>query len=315
MERKMKKDKKKTGKTKGAEKARIRSMTGFGKGVERSLYGDIIAEIKSLNHRHLSVDFAPFEGFFLLEKKLKDIFTKRLARGKVFVKISREKKGKKALLEEIQINEDMIKEYASRIKTIQKDLALKGDLKIQDLMGFPGVIKQDAGEEGEKLWPFIKRAAEKALKDLVKYREKEGAKLAKDFSQRLKKIRKGINSIKKREKQAIEGYRKRRLKMTKMAAVKEEIDKGKLEEEVALFARNCDITEELVRLENHLDGYSLVLKKAKGDVGKKLDFIAQEMHREANTIGAKGNDYLISSSVIDIKSEIEKIREQLKNIE
>lgn len=290
-------------------------MTGFGKGSAKSPYGTITAEIKTLNYKHLSVSCAPFEGFFLLEERFKDIFGKEIIRGKVLVKISRESKGSKKSLQKVQIDKNVAGEYAKKVREIQKGLSLKGEVRIQDLLGFPGVVEQSGGEKERKIWPYVKKATEEALRKVIKYREKEGAELAQDFADRLRRIRKALKDIRKYEKQSIERYRNRLAEMIRIATKKSEVDKGRLEEEVALFARNCDIAEELVRLENHAEAYGVTLKTEKADIGKKLDFIAQEMYREANTIGAKGNDYRISNAVIEIKSEIEKIREQLKNIE
>ncbi len=304
-----------TNRPKSRAKARIRSMTGFGRGLIKGPYGIITAEIKTLNHKHLSVSCAPFEDFFLLEERIKSVLAKKIVRGKVFVKIVRDSTAARKPLKEIRINEDAVEGYVKKIKGIQKRLSLKGDIVIQDLLRFPGVIEQGAGEGEERMWPQIRKATEEALQGLLRYRENEGAALAKDFDKRLKRIRRALRDIRKYEKQSVEAYRARLGQMTRDATKKKETDRARLEEEVALFARNCDIAEERTRLENHVDACERVLRTAEADAGKKLDFIAQEMHREVNTIGAKASDYRISNAVIELKSEIEKIREQLKNVE
>jgi uncharacterized protein (TIGR00255 family) len=293
----------------------IRSMTGFGKGTEKTPYGTITVEAKTLNHKSLSVTCSPFDGFFLLEEKIKDIFQKKLIRGKVFVKVTREGDDSHKTLQSIRINENIAKEYIKKIKSAQKALSVEGKLKIQDIIAFPGVIESNAGKKAGQLWPYIKKAAEKALTKLVEYRRGEGTRLAKDFLTRLTMIHKALKEIKKYEKQCVLNYKKKLAKVAEEISDKAEPNKGRLEEEVAVFAKNCDITEEIIRLENHVATYRRTLKPAKTDVGKKLDFIAQEMHREANTIGSKSADFRISRAVIEIKSEIEKMREQVKNVE
>ena len=307
--------KKRTTRAVSRKRTGLRSMTGFGKAAVKTSYGTVTAEIKTLNHKSLSINCNPLEGFFLLEERLKEVFEKRIVRGKVLVKISRDAEGKKKPLRQIRINRETAKEYVKKIKEIQKDLSLGGEIRIHDLMGFPGVIEKGAEENEEKLWPHIKKAAGNALKELIKYRRDEGSKLSEDFSKRIKDIQGKIQDIRKYEKQGIKKYRDKLMKMTQTVMARKEIDRAKLEEEVALFARNCDIAEELTRMEYHLGTFRQVLKTEKAEAGKKLDFIAQEMHRETNTIGAKASEYRISNAVIDIKSNIEKIREQLKNIE
>jgi len=293
----------------------IKSMTGFGKGTEKSPYGTITAEIKSLNHKSLSVSCAPYNGFFLLEEKAKGLFEGKIFRGHVFIKITTESAGKKKELQKIETNEEIAREYLKKIKKVQKQLGVGGDILIQDLIGFPGVVESSAVKKEEKLWPHIRKALRKALESLIEYRKSEGARLARDFKARLRTIQRNIREIKKYEKQSVIEYRGRLVKAIQDAAANMEMDRSRLEEEVALFARNCDIAEEITRLEAHIKAYKETLDAENKDVGKKLDFIAQEMQREANTIGSKSSDFRISQAVIEVKAEIEKMREQIKNIE
>ncbi|MFQ5953354.1 MAG: YicC/YloC family endoribonuclease [Candidatus Omnitrophota bacterium] len=293
----------------------LKSMTGFGKASERTPYGAITVEIKTLNHKSLSITCSPFNGFFLLEEKIKDIFQGKLFRGKVFVKVSRESGEGRKPLHKIIVNEIVANEYIKKIQKAQKQLTIAGELKIQDVIGFPGVVESDTSKKAGQLWPYIKKAAVKALNKLVEYRKTEGARLTKDFIKRLDKIRKNLKEIRKYEKQNVSKYRDRLTRTMLKISKQTELDKERLEEEAALFARNCDISEELTRLENHVAVYKRTMRAATTDAGKKLDFIAQEMHRETNTIGSKAEDFRISKAVIEVKSEIEKMREQAKNIE
>jgi uncharacterized protein (TIGR00255 family) len=236
-------------------------------------------------------------------------------RGKIFVRISREEAGVKESAQKIEMNETIAKEYLRKIKKVQKNLGVGGEIHIGELIAFPGVMRRNPGKEEVKLWPYIRKASEKALKNLLAYRKSEGMRLARDFNVRLRKIKGNMTAIKKFGKRRVAEHRKKLVKSVRAIAAGPVSDKSRLETEVALFARNCDIAEEITRLIGHLTAYKETMDKAKTDTGKKLDFIAQEMQREANTIGAKSNDFSISKAVINIKSQIEKMREQIKNVE
>ncbi|MBD3426952.1 MAG: YicC family protein [Candidatus Omnitrophica bacterium] len=294
----------------------IRSMTGFGKSSKKTPYGEITAEIKTLNHKSLSITCNPMNGFFLLEEKARKVLEKKICRGKVFVRITRENIPGQKSLQKIQVNEKIAREYVRKIKKAQKDIAVKGELEIRDLLSFPGVVETGTHHNEEtKLWPHIREVLEKALDKLVDFRDKEGAQLARDFKSRLGKIRRNMRRIKKHEKKSVADFRKKLKDAIKDLEAEQMLDRERVENEVAAFAKNCDITEEVTRMEGHLDGYEDLLKSPEHDVGKKLDFIAQEMQREANTIGAKSSSFKISKSVIEVKSEIEKMREQIRNVE
>ena len=162
--------------------------------------------------------------------------------------------------------------------------------------------------------PCVKEGLRKALRELVRDRQKEGKALYKDLDRRAKNIRKTVKHIGERASVSVVRYKDHLAKMVRGLTDTKDLDKGRVAQEVALFAKNCDISEELTRLKSHLSGFSESLL-SNGEVGKKLDFIAQELHREANTIASKSSDFKISKGVIQIKSEIEKMREQVKNVE
>ncbi|MDD3088653.1 MAG: YicC family protein [Candidatus Omnitrophica bacterium] len=293
----------------------IRSMTGFGKASVKSPYGTITVELKTLNNKSLSISYSTTEGMFLLEEDIKEVMEKKIYRGKVYAKVTRENPPKGDRSSRVEVNKAAAKEYAEKIRRMQKALGLKGEITISDIISLPGVIEVTADRKEEKYWPFIKKALEKALDNLMEYRVSEGKRLAKDFKKRLSGMTKALKEIKKYEKQSVEAYREKLLKSIKEISDNNETDKGRIEQEVAIFARNCDIAEEVTRLGSHVEAYVETIDKANHDVGKKLDFVAQEMHREANTIGSKANDVRISNAVIEIKSEIDRMREQIKNIE
>ncbi|KJJ84564.1 hypothetical protein OMAG_001569 [Candidatus Omnitrophus magneticus] len=304
---------------KSREKTKIRSMTGFGRASVKSIFGTVCVEIKTLNNKSLSINCLPFEGFFLLEERLNSIIDKHVSRGKVFIRITREntsKGGKKFLGALVSINTAIAKQYLVDIASLKKSLGIKSEITIQDILRLPHVIEEkNTSSHEEEMWPYIEKATIKALKELIKFREVEGARLAQDFLERLIKIEKIVATIKEYEKKSIEYYRTRLIDKIRAVTGKQEVDMNRLEEEVGVFARNYDIAEEIIRLEHHIKVYDLALCENSSDAGKKLDFIAQEMHREVNTIGSKSSDYRISNGVIELKSEIERIREQVKNIE
>lgn len=306
--------KRKSSRKKSAGKINIKSMTGFGSSSGKSPYGKVTVDIKTLNHKSLSITANPPNGFFLLEEKLNEMFDGKVLRGKVFVRIAADSSGRQKSLYKVNINEQIAEEYMKKIKKAKKDLGVKGDINISELIHLPGVIENTSGEE-KKIWPYIEKAMKEAIRKLIAYRMHEGKELARDCDRRLKTISYSLKGIKKYEKLSIEEYRKKTVKSLKKPGKGLSLDRERVEEEVSLFARNCDIAEEVTRLTEHLKAFKASTRNVKTDAGKKLDFIAQEMQREANTIGAKSGDFRISKAVIGIKSEIEKIREQVKNVE
>ena len=300
--------------TKKKSNYQIKSMTGFGKGTIQSPYGNITAEIKTLNHKSLSISCHPFNGIFFLEEQAKNIFAKKVYRGKIFVKLSKEEKNGKGRIN-LQLNEKLAKKYLSEIQKFKRKIKISGEIDVIDLLEFPGVVEYDENKESKQIWPYAKKALEKAAKSLIEYRCKEGKCLAKDFVSRLMIISKKLKEIKRQNKKAVYKYRIKLTALIKEFAKGVKPDRSRIESEIAIFAKNCDISEEITRLEGHVKTYKDSIKKVQAEVGKKLDFIAQEMQREANTIGSKSADFSISKAVIDIKSEIEKMREQIRNVE
>jgi len=291
----------------------IRSMTGFGKGEAVFKDGKISVEIKTVNHKFFDASVRLPSSISGFEDPIKEMLQKKIQRGKLYLNIACDA----ALLKSntISINYKIAKNYRDELLRLAKTLSLKGDVCLTDIIALPGVVNNEAAEENvTKLWPRVKVALDNALHSLVIDREKEGKALCIDIEKRAKKINDMLRVIKSRAHLNVEEYRKNFAKRVKDLAAGRAIDKGRLEIETAVFAKNCDISEEITRLDNHLSN----LRKAitgKGEIGKKLDFIAQELHRETNTIGSKANDFPISKNVIEIKGEIEKIREQAKNLE
>ena len=291
----------------------ISSMTGFGKGAARFRGGAITVEIKTLNHKFFDATLKLPNNIIIFEDRIKEALQKKLKRGKINLNLIYE--GSALKDERISINRKTAANYYRELTSLTNEIGMKDSMGVGELITLPGVINYEVVERGlAKLWPKIKEALEKAIKRLVFDREREGRSIYADLAKRIKKIGTMLSAIKARAHMNLEEYRRRFAERVNDLAGGRDIDRGRLEMEVAIFAKNSDISEEIAPLKNHLVNLKNSISSA-SDVGKKLDFIAQELHREANTIGSKASDFKISKNVIEIKSEIEKIREQAKNVE
>lgn len=296
----------------------IRSMTGFGKAEcilssGRIAKGKITVELKTVNHKFLDVSLKLPVGMSIFEDKVKDVLQKNVKRGKMNVNVFYDG----ALLKEgkVVIDPKTAKRYYAELSKLEKSLGLKNGITVKDLAALPGVVSYEIEEaKVAALWPKVKIALERALTKLGKDREKEGKALFTDLNNRARNIKTLLNIIRSRAHLNIDEYRRKFTDRVKDLTGGRTIDMGRLEMEVAIFAKNSDISEEITRLDNHLANFAKTISET-GEVGKKIDFIAQELHRETNTIGSKASDFKISKSVIEIKGEIEKIREQAKNLE
>lgn len=291
----------------------IKSMTGFARGEIRSESGLFVTEIRTVNHKFLEITYKPPNGFAVFDDRIKTFIRSKIKRGKVYLNLTHELA--REAKNNVFVDEKLAGSYYKKLKKLKKTLKAEGPVKISDIIAFPGVINhQPESKDAAKMWPLIKKSIEKAVFRLIKDRTREGAFLFKDLMKRVKKIKKITSSIKANADSNVRSYKKRLSKRVKELSSGYSIDRGRLEVEVALFAKNSDITEELTRLDNHVHNFTNVVQK-NDEVGKKLDFISQELHREINTIGSKSSGFNISKGAIEAKAEIEKIREQLKNIE
>ncbi len=288
-------------------------MTGFGRGHARLQNGKITAEIKTVNHKFFDLSLKLPESLTIFEDKIKESLQKRLKRGKVNLLLSYDIALSKG--ETVNINKALAKNYYAEMSQLGKYLGMKDAICMKDITTLPGVINYNVNEKAlAKLWPKTREAIDQAVDRLIAEREKEGKSIFVDLRNRAAKIDKMVNVIKKRAHLTIEEYRKKFSDKIKSLANGRQIDMGRLEMEVAIYAKNSDVSEEITRLKNHLSNFRSTISEH-DEVGKKLDFIAQELHREINTIGSKASDFKISKNVIEIKSEVEKIREQVKNLE
>lgn len=291
----------------------IKSMTGFGRAQAGFRNGKITIEIKTVNHKFFDLSAKLPESMAPLEEKVKELIQKKVKRGKINLNLSYDGVAWKD--ERVSINKKLAKNYYGAMLELKKHLGLEDAIKMPEIMALPGVINYSTAERGSAgLWPKIKKAVDGALDMLMSDREKEGRSIYLDMDKRVKNIRKMVSIIRNGAHLNIDEYRKKFADRIKDLTNGREIDMGRLEMEVAIYAKNSDISEEITRLESHLVNFQKTMKGS-DEVGKKLDFIAQELHREINTVGSKASDYRISKNVIEVKSEIEKIREQVKNLE
>lgn len=292
----------------------IHSMTGFGKAAVKSRFGAVTVEIKSLNHKFFELSAKIPNGLAEFEDILKNKINEKIKRGKIYLNI--ELNGQKDVFSNVIINRKAARHYTKELTGLKRSLSLKGDVTLEHIINLPGVIVAESVKTGsQRLLPYIKEALGHALKELLKDRAKEGKALCKDLSNRIQNIARIVGHIDERSNVSIIKYKDHLEKRIKeLTGAAEIADKGRLEQEVALFAKNSDISEEITRLKSHISSFKESLLSDK-EAGKKLDFIAQELHREANTIASKSPDFKTSKGVIQIKSDIEKIREQVKNIE
>ena len=291
----------------------IRSMTGFGKGECRFKGGSVIVEIKTVNHKFFDASLKLPETIAPFEERIKEALQKKVQRGKINVNVIYDSNSRRN--EIITINKKLARSYYAGLSGLKRHLGLKDALGLKDMVTLPGVINYEVKQAAlADLWPKVEKALLSAVSALVKDREKEGYATNRDLSKRINNIDRLLGEIKSRAHLNVKEYRDKFSERIKDLTRGHAIDKGRLEMEVAIFAKNSDISEEIARLKNHLSNLKRTVA-SNGEAGKKIDFIAQELHREINTIGSKSGDFRISKNVIEIKSEIEKIREQAKNVE
>lgn len=291
----------------------LRSMTGFGRAVEQISGLDITVEIKSVNHRYFEFSSRMPRAYQFLEEKLKSLCQQSIARGKCEVSVLIEDNNDSSAA--VEINHSFAKGYISALKQLAKEYKIKDDVKVSTVANHPEMFKvKRVTLDDEVISGAVLTVAAKAIESFVSMREIEGEKLSQDVQSRTETILSKVEIIEKRSPETVKAYRQRL-----EAHIKELLDDAKVDEqrlitETAIFADKVAVDEETVRLRSHIDQLQNLLK-SDGSVGKKLDFIVQEMNRETNTIGSKAQDVEIAHIVVDIKSEIEKIREQIQNIE
>jgi len=291
----------------------IKSMTGYGGAKGTSGKIEISVEVKSVNNRYLDCTIKLPRMFNSFEEQLKTIVQNTVTRGKVDVYISIDSSGANEI--EIKINRPLVEAYVTALRTIAWEHELSSDIKVADLTRFPDILQAEKREvDSEELCKDIGSILQCALKDFNDMRLREGEKLSKDITGRLDEIEKLTSIATELSPKSVEEYRKKlETRMTEVLQTTN-IDESRILTEAALFADRVAINEETVRLQSHIAQLREMLESEE-PVGRKIDFLVQEFNREANTIGSKGNDTEMSKVIVDLKAEIEKIREQAQNIE
>jgi len=293
----------------------IKSMTGFGRGEYTDGKRNIIVEIKSVNHRYSDISVKMPRRYGFAEDKIKSAVKEKLSRGKIDVSIIVENITENDV--NIKLNTMLAKQYVENLKELKETFGVDGDITLQFLAGLPDVMKAIPDvEDEEEITKAILIPVAEAAKNLESMRAVEGDKLAEDLIGKGQTIKEILDKIAERAPQVAAAHtEKLRERITELLGGNVQIPEDRILVEAAIFADKCAIDEEITRLNSHLIQLKDIITTANQPVGKKLDFLVQEMNREANTIGSKSNDITITGHMLDIKSEIEKIREQVQNIE
>ncbi|MDF2566670.1 MAG: hypothetical protein K0R90_126 [Oscillospiraceae bacterium] len=291
----------------------IKSMTGYGRFQQIIDGRDILVEIKSVNHRYFEFSSRVPRVYGYLEEKLKSFVQQEVSRGKIDVSVSvYTVEGKDA---EVEINKSLASGYVDALRGISKEFDLNDDLSLSTVSRLNDIFNvRKAVEDVEVIWNSVKIVATKALQDFIDMRVTEGQKMKEDVKSRLNTIEQIVEKIEERSPQTVKEYRERLYNKMMDILSDTKIDEQRILMESAIFAEKVGIDEETVRLRSHLKQIDTMLQSA-DSIGRKLDFIVQELNREINTIGSKAQDIEIAYHVVNVKAEIEKIREQIQNIE
>ena len=291
----------------------IRSMTGFGRGEIHVSERKFTVEIRAVNHRYLDLNIKLPRILNPLETRIRTVLKEYMQRGKIDVYISTE--GYVSSQPVLHYNEDIARQYVETFNRMSGQFSLEQDMRTSTLARCPEVLTLETGNDDvEELWPELEQALTQACTALADARANEGSRLLKDLLEKLNGMRAAVLEIEERYPQIQEAYmQKLRLKLEEVLDNRQ-IDESRLATELVLFSDKICTDEETVRLKSHIDSMISVLEEG-GFVGRKLDFIAQEMNREANTILSKANDLTTSNIAIGLKTDIEKVREQIQNIE
>jgi len=293
----------------------IKSMTGFGRSEFNDGKRNIIVEIKTVNHRYADISVRMPRRYSFVEDKVKNTIKEKIKRGKIDVSIMVENLTENDV--NIRLNTMIAQQYYDNLKALQREFDVTGEITLQYLAGMPDVLKSipDVDDE-EEMTKCILQPVREAAANLEAMRMIEGEKLAQDLMMRGDIIKDLVDQIEARAELVPKVYtEKLRERIQELIGNSVAVPEDRILVEAAIFADKCNITEELTRLNSHMDQMKSIIDKSSQPDGKKLDFLVQEMNREANTIGSKANDITVTNLMLQVKAEIEKIREQVQNIE
>ncbi len=288
-------------------------MTGYGRGQSASNGSKFSVELNSVNRKQSDVVVTIPRELSELEPRIRDLINTEVSRGRLNVVIALHRGA--GASHKLSLDAELARFYFNSMLELQRELGAVGDISIETVLRAPGVLRPpEEVVSVDDAWPHVEIALKEALHDLLKMREQEGKHLAKDLIKRLKLVRESIRKISTLQPNVIKRYRQSLHERIQRAGIEIPLDDERLTKEVIFFAEKSDITEELTRLESHFAQFAHHLRKNE-PVGRTLEFMTQEIAREFNTLGAKANDVEISQLVVICKSEMEKIREQIQNIE
>lgn len=291
----------------------LKSMTGFGRAVKEIDGYVITVELKSVNHRYFEFSSRIPRQYGFLDEKLKSFINSRVSRGKVECFVTIEALNTEAA--EVVVNNTLASAYVKALKEIASNYELKEDFGASTISRFQDVlVVKKADEDEEKIWGYVKSVCDESIDKFIAMREVEGAKMHDDIQSRGQFILDCVSFIEERSPQTVKEYNEKLVERVHDLIGDVSLDEARIIQEVAIYADKVAVAEETVRLRSHIDQLNAFINSAE-PVGRKMDFLVQEINRETNTIGSKANDVEIARKVVDIKAEVEKIREQIQNIE
>jgi uncharacterized protein (TIGR00255 family) len=293
----------------------MKSMTGYGRGECARDGFKITVELGAVNRRQSEISVNLPRELEMLETQIRDVINREISRGRVTARIGIHTSSGK-LSAQAHINLPLAKAYTTELGKLAKQLKLTGAVTLDQVLRAPGVFQTDEElVDADTVWPAVEKALRQALVALLKMREREGTHLAKDLTARVAAMRHALEKIQKQVPHTAENHRQQLLNRIKAAGLENiQADDERLLKEVVLFADRSDISEELTRLQSHFQQFE-DCRRTREPVGRTLDFLAQEMNREINTVGSKANDAVIAHEVVALKTELEKFREQAQNVE
>jgi uncharacterized protein (TIGR00255 family) len=291
----------------------IKSMTGFGRGEAANTMGKVSVEMKSVNHRYLDLNIKMPRKFNALEGDIRNYIKNHVQRGKVDIYINYEDYSEENV--DVKYNRAVAKEYLAYFQQMSEEFHLENDIRLSKLVSMPDVFTmQQAEEDEEGLWNLLKEALDQAVSRFLEARDKEGQQLKEDLLGKLSYMSELVDCVEARYPEILADYRARLTAKMKELLASSGIDENRIAAEVVIYADKCCVDEETVRLRSHIKQVQDALD-GDGGVGRKLDFLVQEMNREANTMLSKSTDGSLTDVAINLKTEIEKVREQIQNIE
>lgn len=291
-----------------------RSMTGYGRSQQQLGGWDITVEIKSVNHRYFEFSSRTPRSCNYMEDRLKSLVQSRISRGKcdLYLQLAATEGNNN---EVVKVNIDLAKSYLDSLKSLSEATGLPFDVSLSTLSRYPDVLTSErAAIDEDELWNCVSQVTNEALDNFVVMRETEGARLREDILSRLETVLKLTEKVEQQSPQTVENYRNKLYQKLQTLLADRNVDDARVLTEAAIFADRVAVDEETVRLRSHVQQFREILSSSE-PVGRKLDFLTQELNRESNTIGSKAQDAKVAAIVIELKSELEKIREQIQNIE